>query len=105
MTVHVEVLVVPDCPNEAAAIELIQTAVADTGVAATITRTVIATEQQASERGFTGSPTLLLNGTDPFAQPGQPVALACRVYPTPNGLRGVPPLTELRRALKQAAAT
>lgn len=105
MTVQIEVLVVPDCPNEANAIDLVRTAIADTHVAAQITRTVITTAQQAGERGFTGSPTILLNGTDPFAKPGQPVGLTCRLYATPGGLHGVPALTDLRRALKQVAAS
>lgn len=104
MTVNIEVLVVPDCPNEANAINLVRTAVGDTHVASHITRTVITTEQQAHERGFTGSPTILLNGTDPFAKPGQPIGLSCRLYSTPGGLRGIPDLTDLRRALKQVAA-
>ncbi len=71
---------------------------------ATITRTVIATEGQARQRGFTGSPTILLNGSDPFTRPQASVALACRLYSTPDGLRGVPGLGDLRRALKRVAA-
>ena len=105
MTVHIEVFVVPDCPNEAAAINVVRNAVADTHVASHITRTVITTEQQAREHGFTGSPTILLNGTDPFAKLGQSIGLACRLYSTPAGLRGVPDLTHLRRVLKQAAVS
>lgn len=100
----IELLVVPDCPHRAAAAELIATAVADTGVNATLTHTLIATEDQATGRGFIGSPTILLNGFDPFAQPEVPVALACRLYSTPDGLRGVPALRDLRQAIKRAAA-
>lgn len=105
MTVDIELLVVPDCPNGADAINIIRTAVADTHVASHITCTVITTEQQACQRGFTGSPTILLNGTDPFSKPGQPIGLTCRLYSTSAGLRGVPDLTDLRRALKQVAAS
>jgi glutaredoxin len=100
----IELLVVEDCPHQTAAARLIATAVADTGVKATITHTIIASEAQATQRGFTGSPTVLLNGTDPFAVRGAAVALACRVYSTPDGLRGVPGVRDLRRALKRAAA-
>jgi len=100
----IELLVIPDCPNDAAAAELIKTAIADTGVRATIARTVIASPDHARQRGFTGSPTILLNGLDPFAQPDAPVALSCRLYSTPEGLRGVPALSDLRQALKQVAA-
>lgn len=102
---EIELLVIADCPHDAAAAELIKTAVADTGVTATYTRTVISSPDQAQLRTFTGSPTILLNSVDPFAKPDAPVALSCRLYPTSKGLRGVPDLRDLRRALKQAAAS
>ena len=101
---NIELLVIADCPNDAAAAELIMTAVADTRLQATITRTIIASPDHAQQRGFTGSPTFLLNGVDPFARPDAPVALSCRLYSTPDGLRGVPALDELRQALKRIAA-
>ena len=100
---EIELLVVQDCPHEAAAAELITTAVAHTGVKATITYTIIASEDQARQRGFIGSPTILLNDSDPFARLEAPVALACRLYSTPDGLRGVPTLRDLRQALKRVA--
>lgn len=101
----IELLVIPECPNDAAAAELIRTAVAHTRVQATITRTIIASQDEAQQRGFTGSPTILLNGVDPFARPDAPVALACRMYSTPDGPRGIPALRDLRQALKRVAAT
>ncbi len=99
----IELLVVPDCPNESAAAELVRCALADTGVSATLTRNIIATEDDARRHGFIGSPTILVDGRDPFAQPGAPVGLACRLYQTPDGLAGVPSLPDLRRAIKRAA--
>lgn len=101
---NIELLVIPNCPNEAATVDLIATAVADTRVRATITRTVIASQDQARLRGFTGSPTILLDGKDPFARPGAAVGLACRLYSTADGLRGLPALPDLRQALKRVAA-
>ena len=86
-----------------AAAELITTAVAETGVQATVTHTVITSQDQARRRGFAGSPTILVNGSDPFEDPAAPAAMACRLYPTPEGLRGVPALRDLRRALKRVA--
>ena len=100
---EIELLVIPDCPNEAAAVDLITTALRDTGVRANVARTIISTDDQAQSRAFAGSPTILLNGSDPFPSPGAPVALACRIYPTSEGLRGVPDLRDLRQALKRAA--
>lgn len=102
---EIELLVIPDCPHEAVADALIRTAMAETGVRASITRTVIATEEHAQERGFAGSPTILLNGVDPFPAPNAPCGLACRLYPTVDGLRGVPRLPDLRDALQRLAGS
>lgn len=101
---NIELLVIPDCPHAAAAAELITTAVADARVKATVTQTIIDSQEEAQQRGFMGSPTILLNGVDPFARPDAPAALSCRLYSTPDGLRGVPALGDLRQALKRVAA-
>jgi hypothetical protein len=98
--VDVELLVVPDCPNASAAQALLRSALDAAGLAATPIRiSVIHSEREAENRGFVGSPTILINGIDPFAEPGRPVAVACRVYPGPAGVSGLPPADEVRRAL------
>jgi hypothetical protein len=100
----VELLVVPDCPNESIAAAMLRTALDDVGLpSSTFRTTVIDTQQRAEQRGFTGSPTILIGGLDPFVEPGRAPALACRIYRTETGPAGVPSLVELRRALKRAA--
>ena len=55
---------------------------------------------EAAERfGFRGSPTVLVDGVDPFASADAPVGLACRVYETPDGRAGSPTLAQLREVL------
>lgn len=78
-TMDVELIVVPDCPNERPAAALLRAALDDVGLTGVqFTTTVIDTERAADQRRFTGSPTFLINGTDPFAvHPCEP-ALACR---------------------------
>jgi hypothetical protein len=66
---RIELLVVPDCPHEEAAAELIRAAVADTQVQANVTRTIITGQAQAQDPGFIGSPTILLNGHRPVRCP------------------------------------
>ncbi|KOU36500.1 hypothetical protein ADK54_33240 [Streptomyces sp. WM6378] len=58
---------------------------------------------EAERSGFTGSPTILADGRDPFAEPGRAPGVACRVYRSADGLAGVPALDELRDALRTAA--
>jgi hypothetical protein len=97
----VELLVVPDCPNEQVAAVLLRTALDDIGLADVPFRTtVITTQDTVAGRKFTGSPTFLIDGTDLFAIADRGPALACRVY----GGAGVPELPVLRQALKRLAA-
>lgn len=102
-SVEVELLGVSDCPNEVSAHDLTWAALAELDIAASVTTTVIIDDAQAQARGFTGSPTFLINGRDPFAEPGAAVGLACRLYRTPTGIAGVPSLEDLREALRREA--
>ena len=58
----------------------------------------IETDEDAVRVGFRGSPTVLIDGLDPFASDG-PVGLSCRVYPTEAGREGAPSIEQLVRAL------
>ncbi len=59
-------------------------------------RREVTTARKAEEFGFRGSPTVLVDGVDPFATGDEPVGLACRVYVTDDGLAGAPTLEQLR---------
>lgn len=105
MLVHmdVELLVVPSCPNERPAHELTLRVLEELHLTAFVVTTIVETEQQAQERGFIGSPTILINGRDPFPQPDAPVGIACRVYRTRDGMAGHPSTEALREAFQRAA--
>jgi len=99
----VELLVTPDCPNESAAHALLRRALDDVGLAIVpVATSVIDSAEHAARRGFTGSPTILVNGRDPFTSSDQ-TGLACRVYIRDGRAYGIPDVRDLRRALKQAA--
>jgi len=101
--VDIELLVVPDCPNQSRALLALQSAFEQVGLGAQPVRvTVIKNQDEAQERGFVGSPTILIEGVDPFAVPGTSPAVACRVYVTPAVLSGVPPRDGLVAALVAA---
>ncbi|MCZ4124050.1 DF family (seleno)protein [Streptomyces sp. H39-S7] len=96
----IEMLVVPDCPNEEPAAARLREALNGIGLRDTRFTTRVITDQAEAERyRFTGSPTFLIDGHDPFAERGRPFGLACRVYRTPHGLAGLPTPDQLRRAL------
>lgn len=62
--------------------------------------TVVHDQAQAEDLHFTGSPTVLIGGKDPFTQPGRQPALACRLYDTPDGRCGTPTHTQVTIALQ-----
>ena len=93
------VLTVPDCPNEPLLEERLAVALAGTRVSS-VTRRVIADERDAARWGLRGSPTLLVDGVDPFAGENAAVSMSCRIYRDGRGLpEGAPSVAALRRAL------
>ena len=53
-----------------------------------------------------GSPTILVDGTDPFAAPGEPASVSCRLYRDDNGqVESAPSASQLRQAIGAAATT
>ena len=57
----------------------------------------IETPEQADWAGFPGSPTILVDGRDPFADQESPVGLACRIFRTEAGPQGAPSVAQLAR--------
>ncbi len=95
---------IPQCPGADEAPELLRQALADAGLAGTsFTVTVVDTDEVARARAFAGSPAFVVDGSDLFAPDGGHGSLACRVYPTPEGPRNLPPVQDLSAALRRWA--
>ncbi|MGW5063295.1 organomercurial lyase [Streptomyces sp. NPDC004096] len=101
---RITVLTVPDCPNAPVVEERIARAL--DGRSADMELIEVADQAQAARHGMTGSPTVLINGVDPFAVPGTPPSLSCRLYRESDGWAdGAPSIADLREALNAADAT
>ncbi|MDQ6840406.1 MAG: thioredoxin family protein [Actinomycetota bacterium] len=93
---HVELLYFEGCPNCPTAEARLREALAALGQrSVAVTYQVVSSPEQAERVGFRGSPTILVNGTDPFARPDDPAGFACRLYrhddhvPTVEQMRAV----------------
>ncbi|GAB3885155.1 thioredoxin family protein [Terrabacter terrigena] len=96
----VQLLYFDGCPNWLVAEERLRDALAVAGRGdARISRVLVETPQEAEQLGFIGSPTILLDGRDPFATGTERPALACRVFTTPEGRAGSPTVEQLVEAL------
>jgi hypothetical protein len=94
-----QILQVPDCPNAAImAARLAELADAYPGLH--VAREVVTTQEDAERLGMTGSPTLLADGSDPFARPGHAPGISCRLYQDEQGRpASAPSHGQLRTAL------
>ena len=89
------------CPNWNVADERLATIAAERSEV-TVTHRVVETIEEAERLGFHGSPSILVNGEDAFADADTAVGLSCRVYRTPEGPAGAPTLQQLRAVLGHA---
>jgi len=90
---RIDLLHVADCPNLVVARERIALALERTGAAATVHEHEVATADEADRSAMSGSPTILVDGVDPFGGAGP--SLACRLYRSGDGVEGAPPLDSL----------
>ncbi|HEY2309363.1 MAG TPA: hypothetical protein VGI05_26095 [Streptosporangiaceae bacterium] len=92
----------PDCPN----VKLLEERLAQVlggRQDVTVSRQVIADQDEAARRGMHGSPTILVDGVDPFAGPGQSASVSCRLYRDGDSqLDRAPSVSQLRQALAAA---
>ena len=102
-SLEVELLYFDGCPHWTLMAERLSAALTLAGSEVTVVRRVVDT-QEASERcRFTGSPSVLLDGRDPFPSTPGAFGLTCRMYTTPDGPQGAPTVEQLTEAMKKAA--
>lgn len=100
---QVTVLYVEGCPHRRIAEERVAAALGRLGrTDAVIARQRVATDEDAETWGFRGSPTVLVDGRDVFGDAAAPQGLACRLYPTDEGLSGAPTVEQLVEVLGSA---
>ena len=98
---EIELLYWDGCPSYPEAEELLADVLRAKGVAGTVERRRVATQEEAEQLRFPGSPTIRVDGRDidSAGATGQ-FALTCRIYHLPDGrVSPVPSREQLERAL------
>jgi hypothetical protein len=99
----IQILHVPSCPGAEAVAERLAPLLG-CRPDIEVTWQVVATEDDAHRLGMTGSPTILADGTDPFASPGLTPSLSCRLYWDEDGNPSpAPAVRQLRQVLGLAS--
>ena len=88
------------CPHWREANTNLARALAEVGGSVSIEYRTVDNFEDAEAFEFRGSPSILVNDIDPFANPDDPIGLSCRVYRTPEGPAGTPTVAQLVEVLK-----
>lgn len=98
---RVELLYIRGCQGREPTLRLLEQAIADEGIEATITQIEV-TDPRVT--GFLGSPTVLINGRDiePSDMAILPSGLACRSYIDDGARQGFPPHEVIANAVRRA---
>jgi hypothetical protein len=98
--VDIDLLYIADCPNRQLARRHLDVALARTELAAVIREREVTSSEEATRLGMRGSPTILINGRDPFADGPGTTALSCRLYRNEARLSGAPTVDEIVAVLR-----
>ncbi len=92
------------CPHWQLARQRLEHAIGYAGVGPIEIRVVaVDTLDRAASAGLRGSPTILIDGVDPFAGLDLEPALSCRIYATEHGPDGAPSVVQLIEALRRVS--
>ncbi len=98
----IELLYFDGCPSWQDALENARTALAAEGLETDIRLVKLASDEDAARLKFLGSPSFQVNGEDMWPEQRERYYLCCRVYATPQGMKGAPTIEMLREKLRPA---
>lgn len=100
---RLQLLYFPDCPHWRLAEQRLNEVAAGLGLS--IEHQLVTTEEEAERVSFRGSPTILIDGVDPFAEGDEAIGLSCRIYRTPDGYAGSPTLEQIAATLDRESGS
>ena len=97
---QIDLLFFDDCPSWQSGLENMMAALEAEGLDAKIRMVNVTNEDEAAHLKFLGSPSFQVNGMDLWNEERESYNLSCRVYPTPQGMKGAPTIEMLREKLR-----
>src|SRR5919204_79481 len=96
----IELLYFEGCPSWQAGLENLKAALRAEHAQAEIQLVKVNDDAEAEAQHFLGSPSFRVNGEGLWPEARMQFALGCRVYRTPQGLKGVPTIQMRREQLR-----
>lgn len=99
---RIEILHINGCPHTAGAGQRVREALSAVGLESEdLSLTLVSSSADAALLPFSGSPTIVIDGIDLFPVGTRTAQLVCRVYPTPEGLAGLPTVGQIVDVLER----
>lgn len=96
----IDLLYFDGCPSWEGGMQNLMAALEAEGLEAEIELVNVKDEAQAAHWKFLGSPSFQVGGVDWWPEERADYQLSCRVYPTPQGMKGAPTVEMLREKLR-----
>jgi hypothetical protein len=88
-----------DCPSWRNGLENLKTALQIERLDASVVLVKVEDNDDATRLKFLGSPSFQIDGQDLWPEDRDTYTLCCRIYSTPDGMRGYPSVEMLRKKL------
>ena len=97
--VKIQLLYFDDCPSWRNGLENLKTALQIEGIDASVVLVEVINNDDAARLKFLGSPSFQVDDQDLWPEDRDSYSLSCRVYSTPDGIRGYPSVEMLCKKL------
>ncbi len=97
----IELLYFDGCPSWENGLKNLEISLQAEGLTASVDVIEVKDNEQANRLKFLGSPSFRVDGQELWHEERENYSLSCRVYPTPEGIKGWPTVAMLKQQLKQ----
>lgn len=101
----IELLYFDGCASWQTALENLISILQEEGITESVNVMEIMNDERAQKEEFLGSPSIRINGLDLWSEQRENYSLSCRVYATPEGIKGWPTVEMLRSKIKLTASS
>lgn len=96
---QIELLYFDGCPSWANGLKNLEAALQDEDLSASVKMVKVMGDDDAARLKFLGSPSFRVDGVELWPEEREIYALSCRIYPSPEGIKGCPTVKMLREKL------
>jgi len=96
---QIDLLYFDGCPSWQGGLENLKAALSAEGIDAKIRLVQVEDDAEAARLCFLGSPSFHIEGRELWPEQREQYALSCRVYSTPQGMKGAPSVEMLKEKL------